>query len=126
MIPRDPRGLRGDAPLLDAWLRFTERVDARALTPTGANGHAVERDLIAAGMPVEMADRDTIVPVVTLADAPGTVARFADTLAAVIERHRAAPRPPVPAAAWTITPLQALPPRDAFFPATKRWPLMPR
>jgi lysine decarboxylase len=66
-------------------------------------------------MPVEMADRDTIVPVVTLADAPGTVARFADILAAVVERHRAAPRPPVPAAAWTITPVQALPPRDAFF-----------
>ena len=85
------------------------------LAGTGANGHAVERDLIAAGMPVEMADRDTIVPVVTLGDAPGTVARFADTLAAVVERHRAAPRPPVPAAAWTITPLQALPPRDAFF-----------
>jgi arginine decarboxylase len=33
----------------------------------------------------------------------------------VVERHRAAPRPPVPAAAWTVTPLQALPPRDAFF-----------
>jgi arginine decarboxylase len=64
---------------------------------------------------VEMADRDTIVPVVTLADDPGAVARFADTLAAVVERHRAAPRPPVPAAAWAITPLQALPPRDAFF-----------
>ena len=61
-----------------------------------------KRDLIDAGMPVEMADRDTIVPIVTLADDAGTVARFADALAAAIERHRAAPRPPVPAVAWTV------------------------
>ena len=85
------------------------------LAGTGANGHAVERDLIDTGMPVEMADRDTIVPVVTLADDEATVARFADTLAAAVERHRAAPRLPVPAAAWTIIPQQALPPREAFF-----------
>ena len=38
------------------------------LAGTGAHGIAVEADLIAAGMPVEMADRDTIIPIVTLAD----------------------------------------------------------
>jgi arginine decarboxylase len=85
------------------------------LAGTGAHGHAVEADLIAAGMPVEMADRDTIVPVVTLADDPGAVARFCDTLAAAVERHRGPPRPPAPAAAWTVTPQQAMPPREAFF-----------
>jgi arginine decarboxylase len=85
------------------------------LAGTGADGHAVERDLINAGSPVEMADRDTIVPIVTLADDEGTVARFTDTLAAIIEQRRAAPRRPVPAAAWTVTPQQALPPREAFF-----------
>ncbi len=85
------------------------------LAGTGANGYVVERDLIDMGMPVEMADRDTIVPVVTLADDSGAVARFADALAAVVERHRAPPRPPVPAEAWTVVPRQALPPRDAFF-----------
>jgi len=85
------------------------------LAGTGAHGHAVEEDLITTGMPVEMADRDTIVPAVTLADDSGTVARFADALAAAVERHRAAPRTPVPAMAWAVTPQQALPPREAFF-----------
>ena len=85
------------------------------LAGTGADGHAVERDLINAGSPVEMADRDTIVPIVTLADDEGTVARFADVLAAAVERRRAAPRTPVPAMAWAVTPQQALPPREAFF-----------
>ena len=50
----------------------------------------MEADLIAAGMPVEMADRDTIVPIVTLADDEHTVARFTETLVAAM---RAAPRP---------------------------------
>jgi lysine decarboxylase len=85
------------------------------LPGTGAHGNAVEADLIAAGMPVEMADRDTIVPIVTLADDEDTVARFTQTLVAVIERHRAAPRTPAPSPAWTVTPQLALPPRDAFF-----------
>ncbi len=85
------------------------------LAGTGANGYAVETDLIAAGSAVESADRDTVVPIVTLADDERTVARFADTLAAIIERRRGGPRPPVPAAAWTVTPQQALPPREAFF-----------
>jgi arginine decarboxylase len=85
------------------------------LAGTGANGRAIERDLIGLGMPVEMADRDTIVPVVTLADDSATVARFAAALAAAVERHRGPPRRPVPAAAWTVAPQQALPPREAFF-----------
>jgi arginine decarboxylase len=85
------------------------------LAGTGAHGHAVEADLIAAGMPVEMADRDTIVPIVTLADDEATVARFTGTLMTAIERHRGAPRRAVPSPAWTVTPRMALAPREAFF-----------
>jgi arginine decarboxylase len=85
------------------------------LAGTGAHGHAVETDLIAAGMPVEMADRDTIVPIITLADDDAAVVRFTAVLAAAIERHRGAPRRPVPSPAWTVTPRMALPPREAFF-----------
>ncbi len=44
--PRDPRGLRGDAPLLDAWIRFTEQVDAGALTPMCVPGHKQRQDLV--------------------------------------------------------------------------------
>jgi lysine decarboxylase len=82
---------------------------------TGAHGVAVEADLIGAGFPVEMADRDTIVAMVTLADAPSTVAAFAGTLAASVERHRGTPRGVVPAPAWTVQPEQVLAPREAFF-----------
>jgi arginine decarboxylase len=85
------------------------------LAGTGAHGHAVEADLIAAGSPVEMADRDTIVPIVTLADEPRHVTRFTGTLIAAVERHRSAPRPPLAGLAWALDPDVVLPPRDAFF-----------
>ncbi len=85
------------------------------LPGTGAHGNAVEADLIEAGMPVEMADQDTIVPIITIADDEDSVTRFTQTLVAAIERHRAAPRPPAPSPAWTVTPQVALPPREAFF-----------
>jgi arginine decarboxylase len=85
------------------------------LAGTGAHGIAVEADLIAAGMPVEMADRDTIIPIVTLADDEAAVARFTGTLAGIIEAHRGPPRRPVPAASWTVIPEMAMPPRQAFF-----------
>ena len=85
------------------------------LAGTGAHGNVVEQDLIAAGMPVEMADRDTIIPIPTLADDADTVAAFIETLIVSIERHRSAPRVPVAAAAWTVVPETVLAPRDAFF-----------
>ena len=85
------------------------------LAGTGANGYAVEADLVAAGMPMEMADRDTLGPIPTMADSEEQVAAFTEALIATIERHRAAPRRPVPAAAWTVEPETVLAPREAFF-----------
>jgi len=85
------------------------------LAGTGADGYAVESDLIAAGMPVELGDRDMIIPIVTLADDEDTVARFTAALVAAIERRRGTPRPPVPSPAWSVSPEAALPPREAFF-----------
>src|SRR5215467_5831342 len=85
------------------------------LAGTGAHGIAVEADLIAAGMPVEMADRDTVVPIVAMADDEDQVAAFSETLVAAVERHRGTPRHPAPAAAWTVVPESILAPRDAFF-----------
>ncbi len=89
------------------------------LAGTGAHGHAVEADLIAAGMPVELADRDTVIPIVTLADDADTVGAFTDTLIASVERHRGSPRAPVAAAAWTVVPETVLAPREAFFAASE-------
>jgi arginine decarboxylase len=85
------------------------------LPGTGAHGMAVEHDLIAAGYPVEMADRDTIVAIVTLADDEASVAAFAEALALSVERHRGPARPVLPAAAWTVEPEQVIAPREAFF-----------
>jgi arginine decarboxylase len=85
------------------------------LAGTGANGNLVEADLIAAGMPVEMGDRDTVIPIVSIADDLGRVAAFTEVLVASIERHRATPRSPAPAAAWTVRPQTVLSPRQAFF-----------
>jgi lysine decarboxylase len=85
------------------------------LAGTGANGYAVEDDLIARGMPVEMAARDTLGPIPTIADDESQVAAFTEELIAAIERHRAAPRHPEPAAAWTVQPQTVLAPREAFF-----------
>jgi arginine decarboxylase len=85
------------------------------LAGAGADGYAVEADLIAAGMPVELGDRDMIIPIVTLADTEDTVARFTGTLIAAIERHRGPPRQPEPSPAWSVSPRMALPPREAFF-----------
>jgi len=85
------------------------------LAGTGAHGGLVEADLIAAGMPVEMGDRDTVVPIVTMADDEEQIAKFAEELIAAVERHRGEPRSPVATAAWTVRPETVLAPREAFF-----------
>jgi arginine decarboxylase len=85
------------------------------LAGTGAHGILVENDLIKAGMPVEMADRDTIIPIPTIADDEHTLGVFTEALIAAVERHRGPPRHPEPAAAWTVQPQTVLAPREAFF-----------
>ena len=47
-ITRDPRKLRGDAPLLDGWLRVTEQAEAGQLTPMSVPGHKQRTDLTGA------------------------------------------------------------------------------
>ena len=85
------------------------------LAGTGANGSLVEADLISAGMPVEMGDRDIVIPIPSIADDEARLAVFIETLIASIERRRAAPRRPAAAAAWTVQPQTVLSPREAFF-----------
>jgi len=92
------------------------------LAGTGAHGYAVENDLVAQGMPVEMADRDTIIPIVTLADDAASVDRWVTAFIAIVDRHRGTPRHPAPAAAWTVEPQTVLAPREAFFAANETVP----
>jgi arginine decarboxylase len=89
------------------------------LAGTGAHGVAVEADLIAAGMPVEMGDRDTVIPIPAIADDEERLAAFTEALIASVERHRGAPRRPAATAAWTVEPQTVLSPREAFFAANE-------
>ncbi len=92
------------------------------LAGTGANGYAVEADLVARGMPMEMADRDVVGPIPAIADDEDRIAAFTEALIEAIERHRGTPRRPAPAAAWTVDPQTVLPPREAFFAASETLP----
>jgi lysine decarboxylase len=85
------------------------------LPGTGADGNAVERDLTTAGMPVESADRDVLIAIVSLADTPETLARFAEHIATSIGRHRGDPRPPMGPVAYAVEPEVVVPPCEAFF-----------
>ncbi len=84
---------------------------------TGATGFAIEDDLEGQGFALELADRDTVVATVTMADTAETVGPFVSAVIAAVERHRAEPRR-LTAAVWLgegTTPEAALTPREAFF-----------
>ncbi len=106
-----------DAQCLPPGVRVDPAKVVLSLAGTGADGLAVEEDLIASGHPVEMADRDTIVPLVTVADDDAAIDRFVDVLAAAIERRRGTPRSVVPSVSWSVEPETVMAPRDAFFAA---------
>lgn len=82
---------------------------------TGADGVAIEDDLLELGIPLETADRDVIVAVVTLADTAASVGRLTEALVEAIERRRGAPRAVVPSAAFAHDPVVAMAPRQAYF-----------
>jgi len=94
-----------------------------SLAGTGAHGVAVEAELIDAGMPVEMADRDTIVALVTIADEPDHIVQYAEQLIASVESHRGPPRTLATAATWIVEPQMVVAPREAFFGESVRVPL---
>lgn len=82
---------------------------------TGAPVPLLERDLRAAGVILEMAGRDTMIPMVTIADDAQSVGRLVTELAAAVERHRGPARAVEVAASWQVQPQQLIPPREAFF-----------
>ena len=92
------------------------------LAGTGADGNAVERDLADAGLPLEMADRDCLVPMLTLADDRPAVRALVGALTASIGRRRGTPRPGDPSG-WDLEPRPVLPPREAFFARHERVPI---
>jgi lysine decarboxylase len=86
-----------------------------ALAGTGADGFAVEADLLERGIRLEMADRDTLVPIVTLADTERSVGALVDGVVDSLSRRSGAPRPPAASVAWSVRPEPVMSPRDAWF-----------
>ena len=93
-----------------------------SLAGTGADGFAVEQDLLREGVRLEMADRDTLVPILTVADEKPAAERLVDALARSIAHRRGDPRPVSASTAWRVTPETALSPREAFFAASELVP----
>jgi arginine decarboxylase len=86
-----------------------------SLPGTGAHGVEIEQDLADAGVPIELADRDTIVALVTLADDDASIERLTEELAGSIARRRGVPRVIAGAAGWIVSPRTRVSPREAFF-----------
>jgi lysine decarboxylase len=62
-----------------------------------------------------MADRDTIVAMITMGDTATTVERLVHTLERSIETHRGPARVRANTTVWSVLPEAAMTPRDAFF-----------
>jgi lysine decarboxylase len=88
---------------------------ALALAGTGAHGVEVEADLIQAGVPVELADRDTIVAVTTVCDDEAALRHLTDELGESLRRRRGVARQVETAACWIVEPVAVVSPRAAFF-----------
>ena len=85
----------------------------------GASGVDIENDLQAAGIRVEMADRDTIVFLATLADTAEDFATLADALIPILKRHQGQRRESATALSWSVLPLRGISMRDAYFAKTE-------
>src|SRR6478752_4487608 len=120
LLQRDGEALLGGALAAAAVAR-----DRLRAVPglTVLDGNAVEQDLLAAGLPVESADRDVLVAIVSLADTAGTLAALTDALVDSLARRRGQPRPVVGPAAYRVEPAAAVPPRQAFFATAEAVPL---
>jgi lysine decarboxylase len=102
--------------------RFDPAKLVLCLAGTGADGTRVELVAQAAGVPLEMADRDTIVATVTVADSAATVRRLTDVLGGAITAEAGKPRPAGTGVSWTLVPQPVTDPRTAFFAP---WALVP-
>jgi lysine decarboxylase len=99
----------------DGTVRFDDAKLVTLTAGTGADGIAVDLDLEADGITLEMADRDLLIPMVTMVDSDEAVAELAAAMAAALEKRRATPRPVAAHAAWVVSAEQAMTPREAFF-----------
>jgi lysine decarboxylase len=85
------------------------------MAPSGRSGLELEAHLLASGLPVEMADRDTVVPLVSLLDDTDSLGQLRDAVLDAMARLHGTPRPITVAGQWAHTAPQVMTPREAFF-----------
>ncbi len=85
----------------------------------GASGVDIERDLQSAGIRVEMADRDTIVFLATIADRDEDFGHLADVLIPILKRRQEQRRESATALSWSVIPQRGISMRDAYFAQTE-------
>lgn len=91
------------------------------LSRTGADGFDVERDLRHDGVILEMADRTTLVALLTIGDDEASVGRLAASLRRSLTRRSGTARSPaVASSSWRISPTPVMTLREAFFAPRER------
>ena len=91
------------------------------LGPIGADGIALEKSLLQKDVSLELADRDTLLPVVTVVDDEGSLTLLQRSLVEAIgATGTGAPRPLVAAMSWRAHPERVVSPRAAFFAPHER------
>ncbi len=85
----------------------------------GASGVDIERALIERGIRVEMADRDTIVFLATLADTVVDFQKLAMTLVQILKSLQNIPRSSATALSWSVVPQVRISMREAYFADTE-------
>ena len=85
----------------------------------GASGVEIENLLIAQGIRVEMADRDTLVFLATLADTKEDFQKLAQVLIGILKSVASNPRASATALSWSVIPQVSISMRDAYFADTE-------
>lgn len=81
----------------------------------GADGIKIEKDLLSMGVAVEMADRDTIILLATIADDENSFTHLAQILIPILRKHQGVPRESHAALSWSISPTAGVSMREAYF-----------
>ena len=90
------------------------------LAPIGADGVVVERHLLKQHVSLESADRDTLLPIITVTDTDESLTALLDRLVPVLNDAVGTPRRRSTALSWLVNPVQSLSPREAFFAPRER------
>lgn len=85
----------------------------------GASGVDIEEDLQKQGIRVEMADRDTIVFLATIADTAADFDHLANVLIPILKKRQEQRRESATALSWSVIPQRAASMRDAYFAKTE-------